>query len=249
MSFSTRKLATHDSVRRHFQNLFIVFTATTAVMLPATIAVQAAENDELHEVETKYIFGNFTVGSSTGIEGEKAFEPETEANFGKGGGGHYGVSQTTLEYEFTPTQYMQIVFVPTVSYYNIHGVPGLDDRNMAAINGFEAEFRSVLIDRNPSPIAVTLSLEPEFHSRDETSGAKVVNYGLEAKLEADAELIKNRLFWGFNLLYEPETTRADLGQWQNESTFGISSALAYQIVPNSWSASTSGICGITTARR
>ena len=62
--------------------------------------------------------------------------------------------------------------------------------------------------------------------------AKVVNYGLEAKLEADAELIKNRLFWGFNLLYEPETTRTDLGQWQNESIFGISSALAYQIVPN-----------------
>jgi hypothetical protein len=103
---------------------------------------------------------------------------------------------------------------------------------MAAINGFEAEFRSVLIDRNPSPIAVTASFEPEFHSRDETSGAKVVNYGLEVKLEADAELIKNRLFWGFNLLYEPETTRADLGQWENESTFGISSALAYQIVPN-----------------
>jgi hypothetical protein len=125
----------------------------------------------------------------------------------------------------------QVIAGPIVSYYNIHNVPGLDDRNMVAINGFEAEFRSVLIDRNPSPIAVTLSLEPEFHSRDETSGAKVVNYGLEAKLEADAELIKNRLFWGFNLLYEPETTRADLGQWQNESTFGISSALAYQIVP------------------
>jgi hypothetical protein len=103
---------------------------------------------------------------------------------------------------------------------------------MAPINGFEAEFRSVLIDRNPSPIAVTLSLEPEFHSRDETSGAKVVNYGLEVKLEADAELIKNRLFWGFNLLYEPETTRADLGIWERESAFGVSSALAYQIVPN-----------------
>ena len=232
MSLSTRKLAMHHSVRRYFQNLFIIFTATAAVTLPATIAVQAAENDELHEVETKYIFGSFTVGSSTGIEGEKAFEPETEAHFGKGGGGRYGVSQTTLEYEFTPTQYMQIILGPTVSYYNIHGVPGLEDRNVGAINGFEAEFRSVLIDRNPSPIAVTLSLEPEFHSRDETSGAKVVNYGLEAKLEADAELIKNRLFWGFNLLYEPETTRADLGQWENESTFGISSALAYQIVPN-----------------
>ena len=211
---------------------FAVPAVTAATIFVSTFAARAQDAGAFHEVETKYIFGNFTAGSSTGIEGEKAFEPETEANFGKGGGGRYGVSQTTLEYEFTPTQYMQIVLGPTVPYYNIHGVPGLDDRNMGAINGVEAEFRSVWIDRNPSPIAVTLSLEPEFHSRDETSGAKVVNYGLEAKLEADAELIKNRLFWGFNLLYEPETTRADLGHWENESTFGISSALAYQIVPN-----------------
>ncbi len=202
-----------------------------ATIFGSTFAVQAQDAGTFHELETKYIFGTFTVGSSTGIEGEKAFEPETKADFVKAGG-HYAVGQTTLEYEFTPTQYLQIALGPTVSYYNIHDVPGLDDRNMAAVNGFEAEFRSVLIDRNPSPIAVTASLEPEFHSRDEASGVKVVNYGLESKLEADAELVKNRLFWGFNLLYEPETTRADLGQWQNESTFGISSAFAYQIVPN-----------------
>jgi hypothetical protein len=127
---------------------------------------------------------------------------------------------------------MQIELGPSVSFYNVGGVPGLDDRNLATLNGFEAEFRSVLIDRNPSPIAVTLAVEPEFHSRDETSGAKVVNYGLEIKLEADAELIKNRLYWGFNLLYEPETTRADLGAWERESTFGLSSAFALQIVPD-----------------
>ena len=214
-----------------FGNVFAFFAGLTATAFVSALAAQAQDAGAFHELETKYIFGNFTVGSSTGIEGEKAFEPETKAAFGKGGG-HYAASQTALEYEFTPTQYMQIILGPIVSYYNIHGVPGLDDRNMAAVNGFEAELRSVLIDRNPSPVAVTLSVEPEFHSRDETSGAKVVNYGLEIKLEADAELIKNRLFWGFNLLYEPETTRADLGQWQNESTFGVSSALAFQVVPN-----------------
>src|SRR5580700_9038520 len=131
-----------------------------------------------------------------------------------------------------PSWYIQIEFGPTVSAYSIRGVPGLDDANMAAINGFTGEIRSVLIDRNPSPIAVTMSLEPEFRSRDETSGVKVVNYELEAKLEADAELIKNRLFLGFNLLFEPETTRGDFGIWQTEATVGASAALALQIVPN-----------------
>jgi hypothetical protein len=217
--------------RRIFGGVFVFVAAATATAFISISAAQAQDAGAFHELETKYIFGNFTVGSSTGIEGEKAFEPETQFNFGKGGG-RYAVGQTTLEYEYTPTQYLQVILGPTVSYYNIHGAPGLDNQNMAAINGFEAELRSVLIDRNPSPVAVTLSVEPEFHSRDETSGAKVVNYGLEIKLEADAELIKNRLFYAFNILYEPETTRADLGIWERESTFGISSALAYQIVPN-----------------
>src|SRR5262249_37147866 len=88
--------------------LFAVLAVTAATIFVSTFA-RAQDASAFHQVETKYIFGNFTVGSSTGVEGEKAFEPETEANFGKGGGGRYGVSQTTIEYEFTPTQYMQIV--------------------------------------------------------------------------------------------------------------------------------------------
>ena len=51
------------------------------------------------------------------------------------------------------------------------------------------------------------------------------------RLEADIELIKNRLFFASNLLYEPETMRADLGAWEKEFTWGVSAALAYQIVP------------------
>jgi hypothetical protein len=213
----------------------VLNTTTMLVGFSAFIclsAVARAQNaDAFHELETKYIFGSFTVGSSTGIEGEKAFEPESKADFGKRGG-TYAAGQTAFELEYTPNQYVQIEFGPILSYYNIQNVADLDNRRMASLNGFEATLRSVIIDRGPSPFAVTLSLEPEFHSRDETSGAKVVNYGLEVKLEADTELIKNRLFLGFNLLYEPETTRGDLGVWSRESTLGVSSALAVQIIPN-----------------
>lgn len=207
-----------------------IAVAATALLLADVAGARAQDDSAFHELETKYIFGNFTIGSSVDEEGEKAFEPETEADFGKRSG-RYSAAETALEFEYTPTQYMQIELGPTVSYFNIKNVPGLDDRNMASINGFEADFRSIILDRGPSPFAVTASIEPEFHSRDETTGAKVVNYALETRLEADLELIKNRLFLGFNLLYEPETTRADLGLWNNESTFGVSSALAFQIVP------------------
>lgn len=208
---------------------FLTWIGATAVICCGAASAKAQES-AFHELETKYIFGSFTVGSSIDEEGEKAFEPETEADFGKRSG-RYAATETELEYEFTPTQYLQIELGPTVSYYNIQNVPGLDNRNLAAINGFEAALRPIIIDRGTSSLAVTGSIEPEFHSRDETSGAKVINYGLETRLEADIELIKNRLFFGSNLLYEPETTRADLGAWQKESTWGVSAALAYQIVP------------------
>ncbi len=219
-----------QTIETAMRSLMIGF-ATAAVIASSSVAARAQDAGEFHELETKYIFGNFTVGSSIDEEGEKALEPETETDFGKRGG-KYGVSETELEFEYTPTQFMQIAFGPTVSYYNIRGVPGLDDLNAAAVNGFEAEFRPIIVDRGPSmPFAITASIEPEFHSRDETSGAQVANFGLENKLEADTELIKNRLFLAFNALYEPETTHADFGMWVKESTWGVSSALAYQIVP------------------
>jgi hypothetical protein len=201
----------------------------TAVILATVARSEAQDEGTFHEVETKYIFG-FTVGSSVGLEGEKAFEPVTVGRFGKGTG-TYAATETELEYEFTPNQYMQIELGPTVSYYNVHNVTDINDRTMASLNGFAGEVRYLILDRVPSPFAVTLAAEPEWRSRDETTGEKVVNYALETRLEADAELIKNRLFLGLNLLYEPETTRADLGAWGNESTFGVSTALAFQIIP------------------
>jgi hypothetical protein len=209
----------------------IIGLAIAVVTASSAVTAWAQGESEFRELETKYIFGNFTIGSSTDKEGDKAFEPETEADFGKRGG-HYAVAETELEFEYSPTRFLQIELGPTVSSYDISNVPGLDDRHMTGINGFEADLRSVILERGSLPFAVTASFEPEFHSLDETSGAKVVNYGLENRLEADVELIKNRLYFGTNLLYEPETTRGDIGVWENESTWGISSALAYQIIPN-----------------
>jgi hypothetical protein len=203
------------------------------LMMSAGILLSAAParaDDAYGEIETKYIFG-FTEGSGIGLEGEKEFSPESVINFGKRDG-HYAVDQTKLEYEFTPNQYIQIELGPIVAYYDISGVTGLDDMNAVRFSGFFGELRYLLIDRTSTqPLSVTLSVEPEWHAFDETSGAGVVNYGLESRVNADLELIANRLYLGGNLLYEPETTRADLGVWQQESTLGESIALAYRIHP------------------
>jgi hypothetical protein len=188
---------------------------------------------DFHELDSKYLFGSFTRGASVEDEGDRAFEPDTRANFGKRGG-QYAATRTELELEFTPTKFLQIEIGPTISYYNIRGAPGLNDRNAGVLNGVSATIRSLLIERGQSPFEVTLSLEPEWRNFDETSGETVSNYALEAKIEADAELIKNRLFYAFNILYEPEGTITGVNPtaWVPESTVGVSSALAFQVIPN-----------------
>jgi hypothetical protein len=188
---------------------------------------------DFHELDSKYLFGSFTRGASVEDEGDRAFEPDTRANFGKRGG-QYAATRTELELEFTPTKFLQIEIGPTISYYNIRGAPGLNDRNAGVLNGVSATIRSLLIERGQSPFEVTLSAEPEWRNFDETSGETVSNYAIETKIEADAELIKNRLFYAFNLLYEPEGTIAGVKPtaWVPESTLGVSSALAFQIIPN-----------------
>jgi hypothetical protein len=204
--------------------------AAALISLNTANLVLAQENAGFYEIETKYIFG-FTEGSGIGLEGEKEVSTETVARFGKRDG-HYSASETKLEFETTPNQYIQLEMGALVATHSISGVTDLDDRNQTALSGAFGELRYLLLDRGPSsPLAVTLSVEPEWHRIDETGGARVVNYGLETKINADLELLKNRAYLGFNLLYEPEATRNDVGSWDKESKFGVSTALAYRVTP------------------
>ena len=218
-------------IGRHARGFF--FVALSFVTTGFTARAQDAPVI-YRDVETKYIFG-ITEGSGIGLEGEREFTPETVMRFGKRDG-RYGAGETKLEYEFTPNQYVQFELGPLVAWHNIKGVTDLDDRNQIAFSGFFGEIRYLLLDRGPSsPLAVTLSAEPEWHRIDETSGARVKNFGLELKVNADLELIKNRLYLGSNLLYEPEATHDPDGigaGWEKESKGGVSSAISYRIVPS-----------------
>ena len=214
------------------------YARTLALVVPilavTIVAARAQDNKPIYrDVETKYIFG-FTEGSGIGLEGEKEFSLDTIARFGKRDG-RYWASESKLEYEFTPNQYVQFELGPLVAGHNIKGVTDRDDRQQIAFGGFFGEIRYLLLDRGPSsPLAVTLSVEPEWRRIDETSGEHVTNFELELKLNADLELIKNRLFLGGNLLYEPEATHDPdhIGAgWEKESKGGVSGALSYRIVP------------------
>jgi hypothetical protein len=185
---------------------------------------------KFYEIETKYIFG-FTEGSGIGLEGEKEFSIESNVSIGKRDG-RYTASQTKLEYEFTPTQFIEFEFGALVSTHNIRNVTDLDNRSSVDLMGLVGEVRYLLIERTSnSPWSVTVSLEPNWRRIDETSGERVTNFELEGKINADVELIPKRLFGAVNFMYEPEWTRTGEGDVEHEATVGISGALAYRIVP------------------
>jgi hypothetical protein len=231
LSVDARRTLKVASFRIPIPNALVV---VVGALIALSDTYSACAQDGFYEVETKYIFG-FTEGSGVGLEGEKEFSAESIARIGKADG-RYWASETKLEYEFTPNQYVQFELGPLVSAHVIKNVTDLENRNNLAMSGFFGEVRYLVLERNASsPLAVTLSAEPEWHRIDETSGTRVTNLGLELKVNADLELIKNRLFLGSNLLYEVEGTKDPdhVGAgWEKESIGGVSAALSYRIIPS-----------------
>jgi hypothetical protein len=194
-------------------------------------AARAEDASSWRDIETKYIFG-FTTGSGIGLEGEKEFTVDSIGRFGKRDG-NYAATETKYEFEFTPSQFIQIEFGALGSTHNIGGVTDLDDRNQVALAGGFAEFRYLALERTSNnPLAVTFAVEPTVRRIDETSGERVRNFEFETTVNADLELMRNRLYAGFNLLYEPEVTQMLTGETQREATFGGSAALSLRLASN-----------------
>src|ERR1700681_657462 len=217
--------------RRQYGRPHSIALCAVACLLGWCGAARAEDASSWKDIETKYIFG-FTIGSGIGLEGEKEFTVDTIGRFGKRDG-HYAATETKYEFEFTPTQFIQIEFGALGSTHDIGGVTGLDDRRQLALGGAFAELRYLAIERTSNnPLSVTLAVEPTVRRIDETSGERVRNFEFETTVNADLELLKNRLFAGVNLLYEPEVTQTAIGDTQREATFGGSAALSLRVASN-----------------
>src|ERR1700688_1794859 len=209
-----------------FERRRIALCTAACLSLWGCGSARAEDASSWKEIETKYIFG-FTTGSGIGLEGEKEFTVESIGRFGKRDG-YYAATETKYEFEFTPSQFIQIEFGALGATHNIGGVAGLDDRSQIALGGAFAEFRYLALERTSNnPLAITLAVEPTVRRIDETGGQQVRNFEFETTVNADLELLRNRLYAGFNLLYEPEVTQITLGDTQREAKAGGSAALSF----------------------
>ena len=193
-------------------------------------ASPALAQSTFREIETKYLFG-FTSGSDIGSEGEREVALDTTGRFQKRGGS-YQAFKSKLEFEYTPTQFMQLEFGLLGTSHAVRNVPGVDDRNQTQFGGLSGELRYLLIGRGPaSPFGLTVSVEPEW-GRVSGNGSRENSFAMETKLMGDVELIENRLYGAPNLIYEPELVK-DKGSkiFGRESSFGVSGGLAYRLTP------------------
>src|SRR5258705_11548083 len=123
---------------RHGRRHSLVLCAVGCVFW-ASGAARAEDASSWHDIETKYIFG-FTSGSGIGLEGEKEFTVDSIGRFGKRDG-HYAATETKYEFEFTPTQFIQIEFGALGSTHTIGGAAAVDDPRQARLCWAVAEFR------------------------------------------------------------------------------------------------------------
>ncbi|MDI4665699.1 hypothetical protein K9U40_15415 [Xanthobacter autotrophicus] len=230
-------------------SLLIASLLAGALVLQAGIARADDDDDDrtgpgaVHEVEsieTENIFG-YTLGTDTGEKGEKEINFTLDGRLGKLGG-DYKAYSGEVEVEYAITDNLKFSLGGAVAGFNIRNVYGFEDTSTGGLGGAFFELKYRFLDHRTSPIGLSLSIEPEWSRLDETSGEATTAYGIEFRLAADAELIKDYLFAAVNIVYQPEWEREDrefeiedVGEftsryWAAGSGLEISGALTAQVV-------------------
>lgn len=184
-----------------------------------------------HGIETENLFG-FVLGSDTDHAGVRAAAIEIVGRFGKRDG-TYAAYGKKLEFAYGLTDNISAGIGLFAINQRVRGIAGFDDVSTFSFNGIGGELRWRFLKRGPSPVGVTLHLEPSIQSHDELTGLRGIKYGAENKLIFDTELVKDRLFAAFNVLYEVERVR-ERGEteWEKASKFGFGAAVTHQVARN-----------------
>jgi hypothetical protein len=184
-----------------------------------------------HAVETESLFG-FTLGSDIDAEGTMGVAVETVMGFGRREG-RYAAANTKLEFSWAAMRNLSVSASLLGGYWNIKGNPALPDSNALRLRGLGGEVRWRWLERGPSPVGLTLHLEPSISIADEVTGEAGTGFASENKLILDAELASDRLWGAVNLIYDVERFRpwADGAVAEEGSVGGIGGALTMRVAP------------------
>jgi hypothetical protein len=213
----------------NFLRLALSLPSIVTLTVTLSTSVNAAPRTN-EKVDTETLFG-FTAGSDTEEAGTIEIGIDVEGRFGKRDGS-YTAFDKMLETGYAPSDDFSASLILLTSYHRISGVTGFDDVDRFAFNGIGGEFRWRLLRRSPSSVGITLQIEPTVRLHEDVSGQPARAYEAENKLIFDTELVKNRIFAAFNVLYEAERSRErGSAEWEEESKLGFAIAGAGRFSP------------------
>jgi len=198
------------------------WSCVVAAMLATSQLARASD------VDSEHLFG-FTEGADIGRAGEREAETETIGRFGKSAGSYAAMTQND-SVKVLPFENFRVSANAALAYFGIFGVPGLEDHQLATLQGLSFEARYMLMDRHRAPFGLTIIAEPRWSRVDATSGETANGYSGILTIAADRELIDDRLFVALNVLYDSQATRFPLpDNWIYDSRIGISAATSARI--------------------
>jgi hypothetical protein len=209
----------------HYWRLLLALSLGFGLSFPASSEEEPAG---ALTFDSEHIFG-FAEGSDIGKRGELEIEGVTIGSFGAPHGSYSNVdNETSLRYGVTNE--LRLSIGSLTDYFNIHNVPGLDDRSAAAFSGIITELRWHILDWRTSPFGLTLSLNPLWRRADPTSGQSSGNYAFPVTLLADSEVIPDKFFTVLNLIYQPSFLRPNRRS-EHDDSFTVIAGGSYAISP------------------
>ena len=190
----------------------------------AEMAAQAG-----HGIESENLFG-FTLGSDIDGPGSRSVAVELAGRLGARSG-RYSAFGTKLEFAYGATEQLAVAGSLLGGWRASSNVPGQANLNALAFDGVGGELRWRFLERGPSPVGLTLHIEPSLRVTDEKTGERGLGFAFENRLIVDAALVPDKLFAAANLIYDIEAFRPKGGAQERASTSGLSGALSYQVRP------------------
>jgi len=214
--------------RSFFPRVFVAALFTCAVSLSKAEETEKASEKPGAEIETEHIFG-FTEGTDIGEKGEREIESTSIGSLGKIGS-YANVSNET-DFRYNVTDRLRLSVGTLTDFYSIDGVPGLTNKTLFGLSGFNTEARFIMVDRHSAPFGMDLSIAPQWRRLDDVSGANTQSYAIPMTLLVDKEIVPDKLFTAANFNYTPWIARLG-GAWQHEDSFESSVAVAGVVAPN-----------------
>lgn len=191
-------------------------------------------SDQAEAVDTEHLFG-FTEGADVGEAGEQEVLFDSISRFGKRRAGPgqsgYGVGDTRLSYQYDFTDAFSITAGVFGDVRRIRNVVDLDDKAFATFDGVSLDLKyQFLKGSNESPFGLALEMRPRFARVLSIEGRGADIFTVETLLQADVQLVPDRVWFGTNLSFEPVVGRLrGSGEGERTSTLLWSGAVVARI--------------------